>query len=90
MYEGEATYVARVEEYLKVVKWGNVSVLKPANADLFKAEVTEGCSGHYPQVRRPLTQISKKRYPMAVDDISHKVVLCDATIGEEEYKLNLS
>lgn len=88
-YEGEGTYVARIEHYLKVVNRGNGDVLRLAIADLYKAEVTEGCSGEYLQVRRPLAQVSKKSYPMAVDDMGSKLVWCDATKAREEYKLNL-
>ena len=88
-YEGEGTYVVRIEHYLKVVNCTNGDVLRLAIADLYKAEVIEGCSGQYLQVRRPLTNVSRKSYPMAVDDIGRKLVWGDATKSREEYKLIL-
>ena len=88
-YEGDGTYVARIEHYLKVVNSGNGSVLRLAIADLFRAEVIEGYSGPYLQVRRPLSQVSYRNYPMTVAHISHKVVKCDATNANEEYRQNL-
>ena len=88
-YEGDGTYIARIEHYLKVVHSGNGSVLRLAIADLFKAEVMEGYSGPYLQARRPMSQVSQRSYPMAVAHISHKVVKCDATKAKEEYRQNL-
>ena len=40
-YEGEGTYVARIEHHLQVVTT-NGDVLRLAIADLYKAEVIEG------------------------------------------------
>ena len=88
-YEGEGVYVARIEYYLKVVNSENGDVLRLAVAELFKADVTIGCSGAYLQVRRPLTHVSRRSYPVGVDDISCKLVFCDATNGKEEYRHNL-
>ena len=88
-YEGEGTYVARIEHYLKIVNGGDGSVLRLAIADLYKAEVIYGCSGQYLQVRRPLTHVSRRKYPIAVDDISCKLVFCDATQAKEDYRLNI-
>ena len=88
-YEGEGTYIARVEQYLRVVKSSDGSVLRLAAADLFKAEVMEGFQAPYLQVRRPIDHNSMRSYPMAVAHISHKVVMCDATKGKEEYRQRL-
>ena len=47
------------------------------------------CSGQYLQVRRPQTHVSRRKYPIAVDDISCKLVFCDATQAKEDYRLNI-
>ena len=88
-YEGEGTYIARIRHYLKVVRSGNGGVLRLAIADLFKAEVSEGYWGRFLQVRRPITRISRRNYPIAVAHITHKVVMCDAAKGKEEYRQSL-
>ena len=88
-YDCEGIYVARIRYFLKVVNPRNGSVLRLAVADLFKAEAVEGCLGKYLQVRRPLTQINKRSYQMAVDDISCKLVFCDAISGRQDYMQNV-
>ena len=81
--------IARIEHYLKVVKSRDCSVLRLAIADLFKADVTESYAGQYLQVRRPITNTSRRSYPGIVDDISKKLVMGDATKGKEQFTQNL-
>ena len=85
--EGEATYIARISRFLKVVHPEGVLVLRLAIADLFKAERLDGYHGGLWQVK-PRRAPFKKDYPMAVGHISHKVVFCDATLGVAGLGLN--
>ena len=80
VYEGEATYIARISKYLKVVHPDGGLVLRLAIADLFKAEELDGYSGGLWQVK-PRRAPFRKDYPMAVGHIAHKVVFCNATLG---------
>ena len=88
VYEGEATYIARISKYLKVVHPGGALVLRLAIADLFKAEELDGYHGGLWRVK-PRRAPFRKDYPMAVGHISHKVVFCDATLGSAGFGLNL-
>ena len=90
VYEGEATYIARILKYLKVVHGDGQHVLRIAVADLYKAEPLDGYHGGLWQVKgQPRRGPSISNYPIAVDHIQHKVVFCDATKGMPGFELKL-
>ena len=41
------------------------------------------------RVHRPLTHVSRRKYPIAVDDVSCKLVFCAATQARQDYKLDV-
>ena len=91
-YEGEGTYVARINKYLKVARAnaeGGVSVLRIAVADLFKTEIRQGHQGEVIVVRGPERGPHKVDYPMSVDHIAHKLLFADATRGRADFRRNL-
>ena len=85
-YEGERTYVARISKFLKVSR---DTALRIAMADLFKTETREGYQGQSIVVKGPQRGPYKKDYPMSVDHIAHKLIFCDATRGDPDFRLNL-
>ncbi|KAK9918436.1 hypothetical protein WJX75_004081 [Coccomyxa subellipsoidea] len=90
-YEGDGTYVARISKFLKVSR-GDAeggSALRIAVADLFKIETREGYQGELIIVKGPQRGPYKKDYPMSVDHIAHKLLFCDATRGDPDFRQNL-
>ena len=87
-YEDEGTYIARIKHYLKVLHGDGERVLRIAIADMYKAEELNGYHGGLWQVE-PRRGLSLRDYPIAVDHIYHKVVLCDATKGMTGFDLVL-
>ncbi len=90
-YEGEETYVAKIQNFVKVTsvseQGGEERVLRLALCDLYTAQELLGWFGSVLHVLAGANP-SKVGYPAALSHISHKVALCDATVGNPLYRSN--